>query len=174
MEDYFKVGVITSPHGVRGEVKVYPTTDDPNRFRDLKKVFLDDRGGDEREVGGVKFVKNLVVLKLSGISSMDEAERYRQRELFVRRADAVPLEENEFFIADLIGCEVRTEEGQVLGTLTDVLQTGANDVYVVEFPAGGEVLIPAIRDCIRRVDVDAGVVTVHLLPGLMPEKKEES
>lgn len=171
MESFLKVGVITSPHGVRGDVKVFPTTDEPLRFKKLEKVCLDEKGRDCREVSGVKFVKNMVVLHLSGIDSMDEAEGYRQRELFVRREDALPLGENEYYIADLIGISVETEEGTQLGTLREVLQTGANDVYVVDAPDYGEVLIPAIRQCILKVDIAAGKMRVHLLPGLLPEKK---
>ena len=169
MEQYLKIGVITSPHGVHGEVKVFPTTDEPERFRRLKKVYLDDRGGDQREVSGVKFIRNMAVLKLSGISSMDEAQKYRQRELFVSREDALPLAENEYYIVDLIGLEVFSE-GESIGTVREVLQTGANDVYAVDLAAGGEVLIPAIRDCILKVDIPGGRMDVHLLPGLLPEQ----
>lgn len=171
MEEFLKVGVITAPHGVRGDVKVFPTTDDPQRFRDLKQVYLDDSGADARKVSGVKYVRNLVVLHLDGIDTVEEAQRFRQRELFVDREHALPLGENEFYIADLVGADVVTETGEELGILRDVLQTGANDVYIVDSPEYGEVLIPAIRQCVIKVDISASRVTVRLLPGLLPEGK---
>lgn len=172
MEEFLKVGVVTSPHGVHGDVKVFPTTDEPARFRKLQTVFLDDAGQDERRVSAVRFVKNLVVLHLSGVDSMDEAQTLRQRELFVHRENALPLGKDEYYIADLIGAAVETDDGEELGTLREVLQTGANDVYIVDAPAYGEVLIPAIKQCILKVDVTVPRVCVHLLPGLLPEKKE--
>ncbi len=168
MEEYLQVGVITSAHGVRGEVNVFPLTDDPARFKKLKTVILDTgRVRREAAITHVGFVKNMVFLKLDGIDDRNAAEKYRGTALFITRAQAVPLEENENYIADLLDMEVRTDDGQVLGILDDVLQTGANDVYIVKTPEGKEILLPAIRDCILNVDVEAGVMTVHLLPGLV-------
>lgn len=170
MEDRLQVGVITSPHGVRGEAKVYPTTDDPARFKKLKRVLLDD-GKREREVTvtSVKFFKNLVILKFEGIDDRDEAEKLRQAKLFVNRDQAVKLKKDEYFIADLIGLSVSSDEGEALGTLGDVLKTGANDVYVIKKEGAPDLLVPAIRDCIRSVDIAQGRMTVHLLPGLREE-----
>lgn len=167
MEDYLQVGVITSTHGVRGEVKVYPTTDDAARYKKLKSVFL-DTGTELRElqIAGVKFFKNLVILKFKGIDNINDIEQYKGRSLLVTRDNAVKLEENEYFIADLIGLSVETENGEALGELQDVLQTGANDIYVVKKEGSPEILIPAIRDCILKVDLDAGCMQVHLLEGL--------
>lgn len=168
---YFRVGVITSPHGVHGEVNVFPTTDEPRRFSELETVLLDLPGGyQEREVEHVKYHKNMVILKLSGISNMDEAGRYRKCDLLVTREQALPLAENEYYIADLIGLTVRSDEGEVLGTIRDVMQTAANDVYVVRGGEYGEILIPVIPPCEIHVDLDAEVVTVHLLPGLLDLK----
>ena len=159
MEDLFQVGVITAPHGVRGEVKVFPTTDDNARFKNLKTVLLDQgRGTRELEIEGVKFFKNMVILKFKGIDDRNDVERMRQAKLLVTRENAVELGKDEYFIADLIGIQVVSDEGEELGTISDVLQTGANDVYVV--------LIPAIHACIQNVDVAAGQMEVHLLPGL--------
>ena len=130
MEDLLQVGVITSPHGVRGEVKVFPTTDDVNRFKKLKNVILDDgKTTMEMEIVSVKFFKNLVILKFKGLDSMNDVEKYRRAKLLVTRENAVKLKKDEYFIADLIGLSVVSEEGEELGELTDVLQTGANDVY---------------------------------------------
>ncbi len=167
MEDMLKVGIITKAHGIRGEVRVFPTTDDPARFSRLSSVLVEAGGGvREAKVLGVKYSKNMVILKLEGIDDANEAERYRGRGLFVTRENAVELGEGEYFIADLIGLSVRSDEGEDLGELSDVLLAAANDVYVVRSRGGGEILIPAIRDCVKKVDLDAGEMVVHLLPGL--------
>ncbi len=167
MEDLLQIGVITTTHGVRGEVKVFPTTDDPMRFKKLKQVILDTgKEQIELEVAGARFFKNLVILKFKGIDNINDVEQYRQKSLYVTRENAVPLGENEYFIADLIGLKVVSDEGEELGTLSDVLQTGANDVYVVSKENTPDLLIPAIRDCIRQVDIESGTMQVHLLAGL--------
>lgn len=175
MEDILKVGVITSPHGIRGEVKVYPTTDEPKRFKRLKQVLLDTgRGMTAIEIEGVKFFKNMVILKLKGLDTPEEAEKYRQKELYVERKDAVKLQKDEYFIADLIGLFVEDEEGKPLGTLTDVIATGANDVYAVTLSensaygeAGTEVLLPAIRQCVLQVWPKENKMVVHVMEGLL-------
>ena len=167
MEKLLQVGVISSTHGVRGEVKVFPTTDDAQRFRTLKKVILDT--GKEHmtlEIQGVKFFKQFVILKFKGIDNINDIEKYKGKSLLVTREDAVELEEDEYFIADLIGMHVVTDEGEE-GRLTDVIETGANEVYVVEFDKFGEVLIPAIYECILDVDVENMQMKVHLLEGLV-------
>jgi 16S rRNA processing protein RimM len=165
--DFLRVGVITSPHGVHGEMRVFPTTDDPGRFSDLKMVYVDLKQGlAEFAVEGVKYVKNMVILRLSGITTRDDAERFRKKDILISRDQAVPLAENEYFIADLIGLTVMTDEGEELGKLTEVMKTGANDVYVVQGERYGEVLIPVIRDSHLHTDLEKGVITVHLLPGL--------
>ena len=168
MEDMLRVGVISSTHGVRGEVKVFPTTDDAARFNDLKTVFLDT--GKELlklEISGVKFFKNMVILKFKGYDNINDIECYRGRELWITRDQAVPLGEDENFVADLIGLSVVTDEGEPLGVMKDVMCTGANDVYVVERENGKELLLPAIKDCILDVDLEAGVMKVHVLDGLL-------
>lgn len=168
MEQLLRVGVISTTHGVRGEVKVYPTTDDVNRFKKLKKVVLDTgREHLDLEISSVKFFKNQVILKFKGIDNINDIEKYKGKDLLVNREDAVALEENENYVADLIDLKVVTDEGQVLGVLTEVMETGANDVYVVETEDGKELLLPAIRDCILDVDLETEVMTVHILPGLL-------
>ena len=167
MEDLLKVGVITTTHGVRGEVKVYPTTD-PERFPELDYVLL-DTGREKRklEIEKVRFFKNLVILKFKGIDNINDIEMYKQRELWIPREEGQDLEEDEYYIADLIGMEVVLEDGSSFGTLTDVMETGANDVYVVENGEGQEILLPAIRECILDVDVEKNVMTIHLMKGLI-------
>ena len=168
MEDMLRVGVISSTHGVRGEVKVFPTTDDPARFEELETVLLDT--GKEKlelEIAGVKFFKNMVILKFTGYDSINDVERYRGKDLWITREQAVPLGEDENFVADLIGLAVVADGGETLGTMKDVMFTGANDVYVVERENGKELLLPAIKDCILDVDLENGVMTVHVLDGLL-------
>ena len=167
MEDLFKVGVITSTHGIKGEVKVFPTTDDANRFKKLKKVILDT--GKEKidmEIAGVRFFKNMVILRFKGIDDINDVEKYRKAELYVTRENAVPLKKNEYYIADLIGMDVVSDEDEELGVIDDVLQTGANDVYVIKKAGCQDLLIPAIKDCVKDVDVEGGKMIVHLLEGL--------
>ncbi|MCD7708989.1 MAG: ribosome maturation factor RimM [Clostridiales bacterium] len=167
MNDLLQVGIITKAHGVRGEVRVYPTTDDPRRFLDLETVIVDNGKTQKTvEITSVKFVKNMVVLKLAGVENPDEAERLRQARLFVTREQAVPLGEDEYFIADLIDMSVVSDEGEELGTIADVLTTGANDVYVVKKEGANDLLLPAIGECVRNVDVPGRVMEVHLMPGL--------
>lgn len=168
MEDTLRVGVITSTHGVRGEVKVFPTTDDATRFKDLKEVLLDTgRELKPMEISQVKFFKNMVIVKFKGYDTINDIEIYKGRDLLVTRDKAVKLGPNENFIVDLIGLNVDTDEGECLGTLTDVIQTGANDVYEVTDESGRTVLLPAIKQCILDVDLEAGRVLVHVLDGLL-------
>ena len=167
MEDLLKVGVITTTHGIRGEVKVYPTTD-ADRFLDLEYVLL-DTGREKRklEIENVKYFKNLVILKFRGIDNINDIEMYKKRELWVPREEAQELEDDEYYIADLIGMDVVLEDGSKFGTLKDVMETGANDVYAVKTPEGKEILLPAIRDCILDVNVDEKRMTVHVMEGLL-------
>lgn len=167
MEDLLQVGVITTTHGVRGEVKVFPTTDDAARFKKLKQVILDTgKEKIELEIAGVKFFKNLVILKFKGIDDINDVEKYRKKSLYVTRENAVKLKKDEYFIADLIGLKVISDEGEDLGTINDVLQTGANDVYVIKKEGAEELLVPAIKECVKNVDIEGGTMEVHLIPGL--------
>lgn len=168
MEQLLQVGVISSTHGVRGEVKVFPTTDDVKRFKRLKQVFLDT--GREHltlEIEGVKFFKQFVILKFKGIDNINDIEKYKGKSLLVDRANAVKLRRNEYFVADMIGLTVYTDDGEELGTLKDVMETGANDVYIIDSPKYGEVLVPAIKQCILDVDIENGEMMIHLLEGLV-------
>lgn len=168
MDEILQVGVITSTHGVKGEVKVFPTTDDVQRFKRLKEVLLDT--GKEKivlEIEGVKFFKQFAILKFKGIDNINDVETYKSRSLYVTRANAVKLKKDEYFIADLIGVSVFNEDGTQLGQLTDVIETGANDVYVVNMLDGKEVLFPAIKECILEVDIENRKMTVHIMDGLL-------
>lgn len=168
MEQLLQVGVISSTHGVRGEVKVFPTTDDVKRFKKLKKVVLDT--GKEQlplEIEGVKFFKQFVILKFRGIDNINDIEKYKGKRLLVDREHAVKLKKDEYFIADMIGMDVFTEDGELFGALKDVMETGANDVYIIEMSDGKEVLVPAIKQCILDVDIENRKMVIHLLEGLV-------
>jgi len=168
MEQFLQVGVISSTHGVRGEVKVFPTTDDMARFKKLKQVIL-DTGREQKllEIESVKFFKQFVILKFKGIDNINDIEKYKGKSLFVDRKNAVKLQKDEYFIADMIGLQVFTEDGEAFGTMKDVLETGANDVYIIESPQYGEVLVPAIKQCILDVDIENNKMTIHLMEGLV-------
>ena len=171
MEDLYQVGSITQTHGIKGEVKVFPLTDDISRFKNMKNLLLD--GGKDGyislEVENVRPQKNLIILKFKGIDNINDIEKFKGKGLYVTKENRVALKKDEYFIADLIGCDVYldTVSDDVFGQISDVLETGANDVYEITLKKGGTVLVPAIKDCILGVDVDARRVDIHLLEGLM-------
>ena len=168
MEELLQVGVITQTHGIRGEVKVFPTTDDAARFQELRQVLLDT--GKETislEIENVKFFKQFVILKFKGYDNINDVERYKRCPLLVERSDAVPLDEDEYFITDMIGMQVVTDQGEDFGVLKDVMATGANDVYVIDHPSAGEVLVPAIKECILEVDIPGRRMKLHVMDGLL-------
>lgn len=168
MEEYLRVGVISNTHGVRGEVKVYPTTDDVKRFDYLKEAVI-DTGKEYIDVNvtSVKYFKNMVILKFEQFNNMDQVIPYKGMDLLVTRENAIPLEEGEHFIVDLVGCKVVTDDGEDFGELVDVLQTGANGVYVVKMNDGKEVLLPVIDECVLEKDVKNKVIKVHIMKGLL-------
>ncbi len=168
MESRFQIGIISSTHGIRGEVKVFPTTDDVRRFGKLKEVILDTGKGDlNLSVQSVKYFKQFVIVKFEGLDDINAVEKYRGKSLYVTRENAVRLQKDEYFIADLIGLSVQDETGEPIGVLEDVLGTGANDVYRIRLNDGRELLLPAIRQCVLEVDVQAGFMKVHILEGLL-------
>ena len=147
---------------------VFPTTDDVKRFKKLKKVILDT--GREHlplEVESVKFFKQFAIVKFKGIDNINDIEKYKGKSLLVDRENAVKLRKDEYFIADMIGLQVYTEDGEAFGVLKDVLETGANDVYIIDSPKHGEVLVPAIKQCILNVDIEGQKMTIHLMEGLV-------
>ncbi|MBQ6638583.1 MAG: 16S rRNA processing protein RimM [Lachnospiraceae bacterium] len=167
MEEYLIIGSVTAPFGVRGEVKVFPHTDDVSRFKKLKEVFLDT--GKEKlslHPESVKYSKQFVIIKFREFSNPNEVECLRGKNLLVDRAHAVKLQKDEYFITDLIGLDVVREDGSRLGVLKDVMQTGANDVYIVLKEDQTEILLPAIKECILDVDMEKRVMKVFVMPGL--------
>ena len=168
MIDLFRIGVITSTHGLKGEVKVFPTTDDINRFKKLKKCILRTPKGDiEVEKASCKFFKNMVILSFKEFNDINEVEKYKNCELYVTRENAIPLDDEEFYIADVIGMRVVCDDNNDLGELKDVLQTGANDVFVVELKNGNELLIPVIKECVIDINYNEKVVVVKLMKGML-------
>ena len=168
MEDMLRVGVFANTHGVRGEIKVFPTTDDVTRFKKLKKIYL-DKGIEkmELEIQSVRYFKNMVILKFKGIDNINDIEKYKGKDLLIHREQAVPLKEDEYFICDIINAQVVTETGEEVGVLKEVLQTGANDVYVVRTTEVKEILLPVIDECVLDLNVEEKIVTVRLMPGIM-------
>lgn len=168
MENYFRLGQITGAHGVKGAVRVYPMTEDPNRFQDLKEVYF-AKPGSETLVGSfhinrVQHQQNMVLLTFDECTDRNSAELLKGTTLWVDREHALRLEEGEYYVADLMGCAV-VENGQTLGTVSAYMETGANLVLCVD-ENGSEWLLPFIKDCIANVDLASKVIEVHLLAGL--------
>ena len=168
MEDFLRVGVITQTHGLKGEVKVFPTTDDVNRFRKLKNAYIKKKKKKVSvTINRVSFFKQYVILSFKEYTDINEVEKYKKCDLLVTREDALPLADNEYYICDLIGCSVISDTDEEIGTLTDVLQTGANDVYVVKTADNKELLLPVIDECILDVDIDQKIIKAHIMKGLL-------
>ncbi|MCL2235257.1 MAG: ribosome maturation factor RimM [Defluviitaleaceae bacterium] len=168
--EYFEIGKIVNTVGVKGEIRVFPTTDDPKRFDLLTQIDTFDTKGVKKtfDIEKVRYHKNLVIIKLCGVDDMDTAASLRGYTIIIDRANALPLDDDQYYISDLVGLAVTTEDGEKLGVLADVLQSASNDVYVVRPESGKDILIPAIKQCILNVDIGAGGMTVHLLEGLRP------
>ena len=170
LEDLLQVGILSSTHGVRGEIKVFPTTDDVKRFKKNKEYILGTKNGNmDVRVESVKFFKQFVILKFEGIDTLDDILAYKGCSLYVNRAHAVKLQKDEYFIADLIGVDVFDEDDNYIGKLTDVLETGANDVYEITTEDDKVYLFPAIKECIKKIDMDHKKITAYVMPGLMED-----
>lgn len=168
MKEYFEIGKITGTHGIRGTMRVFPTTEDPTRFERLKEIIVEIRGKQETfHIQKIAYHKQFILLTVKEITDINVAELYKNGRILIPDAMAIPLEENEYYTRDLYGMRVVTEDGEELGELTQIFETGANDVYIVKkSPQDKELLLPAIKDCIRKVDVENNVMTVKLLEGL--------
>lgn len=167
MLEYLNIGQIVNTHGIKGEVKVYPLTDDMKRFSKLKEIYIESKGDMTKyTVEAVKYQKNMVILKLKGIDTMNDAEKLRQLYLKVGRWDAVRLPKDTFFICDIVDSEVFDIQGELLGKLTDVIQTGSNDVYIVK-TEGADLLIPALKSVVKQIDITNKKIVVELPEGLI-------
>lgn len=168
MEEYFEIGQIVNTSGLKGEIKIKPFTDDIKKFNNLKTIYVSIKKElKEFEIEHVRFSKNMVFLKLKGIDNIEEAENYRNLYLKIKRDKDEKLEEGVYYVVDLIGCTVYTDDNQELGKVDDVFSTGSNDVYVVKDELGKQILLPAIKDVIKNVDIENKTITVHLMEGLM-------
>lgn len=168
MQEYFEIGQIVNTFGIKGEVKVNPFTDDIEQFERLKSILVEkNKKLLEVEIENVRYQKHLVILKLKNIEDMNTAEKYKGCYIKIHRKDARKLPDGTYFIADIIGSEVITDDGQKLGEVDDIYNTGSNDIYVVKDELGKQILLPGIKDVILDIDIEKQVVTVHLLEGLI-------
>ena len=168
MQEYFEIGQIVNTFGIKGEVKVNPFTDDIEQFERLKSILVEkNKKLLEVEIENVRYQKHLVILKLKNIEDINTAEKYKGCYIKIHRKDARKLPDGTYFIADIIGSEVITDDGQKLGKVDDIYNTGSNDIYVVKDELGKQILLPGIKDVILDIDIEKQVVTVHLLEGLI-------
>ena len=167
MQKRLEIGQIVNTFGIKGEIKITPFTDDINRFDNLKKVYVKTKKESKQyKVENVKYHKNMVLLKLVGINTIEDAEMLKNAFLEIDREDAVPLEEGTYYIADLIGLEVYRDENKLLGKVEDIYNTGSNDIYVIKDELGKQILLPGIKEVIKEVKLDDKII-VHLIPGLI-------
>ena len=163
-----EIGQIVNTFGIKGMVKVKPFTDDIRRFDELKTVYVEKNNNQtEYEIEEVKYHKDMVLIKFKGIDKVEQAEMLRNSYLTVSRDSVEKLEEGRYYIVDLLGLEVYTDEQVLLGTLEDIFNTGSNDIYVVKNKQGKQILLPAIQDVIKQIDIENKKIIVHLLPGLI-------
>lgn len=168
MEEYFEIGQIVNTSGLKGILKIKPFTDDIKKFSNLKTIYIKTKKGlTEFKIEQVRYVKNMVMIKLDGIDTVEEAEKYRNLYIKVLRDQEEKLEEGSYYVVDILGCKVNTDTNQELGKIVDVFQTGSNDVYVVKDEQGKQILLPAIKQVIKNVDIKNKIITVHLLEGLV-------
>ncbi len=168
MEKYLEIGQIVNTNGLKGILKIKPLTDDITRFEDLEAVYIEKaKELIKYNIQEVKYNKNMVLLKLEGIDDISEAEKYKNCYIKINREDALTLEENSYFVVDIIGLEVYTEEEELLGKVIEVFSTGSNDVYTIKNSEGKEILLPAISEVIKKVDIPNKKIIVHLLEGLI-------
>lgn len=168
MTKYLEVGQIVNTFGIKGMVKVKPFTDDIKRFDELKTVYVEKNSNQtEYEIEEVKYHKGMVLIKFKGIDKVEQAEMLRNTYLTVSRDSVEELEEGRYYIVDLLGLEVYTDEQILLGTLEDIFNTGSNDIYVVKDKQGKQILLPAIQDVVKQIDIENKKIIVHLLPGLI-------
>lgn len=168
MEEYFEIGQIVNTSGLKGILKIKPFTDDIKKFSNLKTIYIKTKSGlTEFKIEQVRYVKNMVMLKVAGIDTVEEAEKYRNLYIKILRDQEEELEEGSYYVVDILGCKVNTDANQELGKIVDVFQTGSNDVYVVKDEQGKQILLPAIKQVIKNVDIKNKIITVHLLEGLV-------
>lgn len=168
MKEYLEIGQIVNTNGLKGMLKIKPFTDDITMFENLEIIYI--QKGQEliaKNIEEVKYVKNMVLLKLEGIDNIEEAEKYRNMYIKIDKEDIGDIPEDSYLVVDMLKCNVYTEENELLGKMVDVLSTGSNDVYVVKTAEGKEILLPAIRDVIKEIDIQNKKIIVNLMDGLI-------
>ena len=167
MQEYFEIGQIVNTSGLKGIVKVNPFTDDVSRFEEIKKVFIEkNKELTEYEIEEVRFHKNQVLIKFKNIDSIEEAEKFRNCYIKISRKDAKELPEDTYFIVDLIDTNVYLENNEYVGKIIDVFSTGSNDVYVIKREENSDLLIPAIKNDVKKVDIKNKKMIINLIKGL--------
>lgn len=167
MTKYLEIGQIVNTFGIKGMVKVKPFTDNIERFNNLEKIYIKNKSGQtEYKIQEIKYHKNMVLIKFEGIENPEQADLLRNSYLIVDRETEEPLEPGRYYIVDMIGLDVFTDDNEYLGKLEDIYNTGSSDIYVVKNELGKQVLLPAIEDVIKNIDMDSKKVIVHLIPGL--------
>lgn len=165
--DYIKVGRIINTHGIRGELKIFPLTDDINRFDDLKIAYLGNNK-EKVEIEEVKYHKGLVIIKFKEFDNINQVLKYKDDFLFIDINDKVQLPENHYFIFDIVDCTVYDTKGQKIGIVTDVLQYSSNDVYVVrDHEKNKEYLIPAVKQFVVDIDVEHKKIVIDPIEGMI-------
>lgn len=168
MKERFEIGQIVNTFGIKGFVKVNPWVNDVTRFENLKEIYIKIKKEQKQlEIEEVKYHKNMVLLKFKGIDTIEQAEKLKNAYIEIDRKDAIPLEEGTYFIADLLESEVYSDEGEKLGILEDIYNTGAKDIYVVKNELGKSILLPGIPEVIKEVDIENQKIIVHLIKGLV-------
>lgn len=168
MTKYLEIGQIVNTFGIKGMVKVKPFTDNIERFSNLEKIYIKNKSGQtEYKIQEVKYHKNMVLIKFEGIENPEQADLLRNSYLIVDRETEEPLEAGRYYIVDMIGLDVFTDDNEYLGKLEDIYNTCSNDIYVVKNELGKQILLPAIEDVIKNIDMDNKKVIVHLIPGLV-------
>lgn len=168
MEKYLGIGQIVNTFGIKGQVKIVPFTDDITRFDELKEIYVEKKNELKLfQIEQVNYKKNMVILKLKGIETVEEAEKLRNCYLKIDRKDAKKLPKDTYFIVDLLGLDVYTDEGKLLGKVDDIYNAGSSDIYVVKDELGKQILLPAIKDVLKEVDLENQKIIVHLIKGLV-------
>ncbi len=167
--DRIKVGKITTAVGIKGEVKVYPYTDDSERFEELESVYA---GDDVMDIDMVRYQKNLVILKFKGVDDRNAAEALRDRYLTIDRSELRELDEDEYFIFDLIGLEAVDREGNHIGVVSDVIQNTAQDLYEIKKDDGSKYLVPAVYEIVTDIDINSGIMKIDPIDGLFGDPEE--
>lgn len=168
MQDFFEIGQVVNTVGLKGDIKINPFTDNLEQFDKGKKIILEkNKNQTEFEIEQVRFHKLQVILKLKGIDIIEEAEKLRNSYVIVKRKDKEELPDNTYYIVDLIGLNVYLEDNTLLGEITDVFPTGSNDVYVVKTEEGKQILLPAIKDVVKEVNLSENKMIINLIEGLI-------